>query len=694
MISQLSASFYCIFAVAICSTNSHANNSNIELDSNIEVIEVRSAKAGTLLKNLPSTAYLIDDEHISDSNYRNIIDVFKDVPGVLVQKTAHGQGSPYIRGFTGYRNLLLIDGVRLNNAIFRSGPNQYWSTVDALSVANLEVIKGPSGVIYGSDGIGGTVNVNTLKPQFDSSSAALYSRLSSAEQSNIFAARYNGLVSDDSAFTAGLSRKDFGDLKTAQGTLNNSGYDEYTYDLKWQSNYQDHVFTFAHFGVDQNDVPRTHKTLDGQSFADTTIGNELIRDHDQNRDLSYFKYQQSNANYDAFDEISFTLSHHLQTESRYRLRSNDRTDTQSTDVTSWGLDLFFVKTFDNAIELLYGFDRYQDDIDSEASNNDIQGPVADNAKYVTNGLFSKVKLPLSTKLDINLGARYTQVSAESDKVQDPVSDSQISIDQNWNKWVFNAELAYRVSADLFSFASISQGFRAPNFSDLTRLDSARSNEFEIPSPNLSPENYLNYELGLRGENEYISYSMSTFYTDIEDQIVLFPTGNVNDDGEFEMSKANASNGYVYGIESAVKYRITDTLSAHVNVALIYGKSDQYPTSLAEPVEEYISRLAPHSLQAKLNYSPNNKWFIEAELIAVDKADRLSSRDEGDTDRIPPGGTPGYAVWNIRAGYTVNDTLQLTSSLENVTDKNYRIHGSGQNEVGRNIVVALHWQPEL
>ncbi|MFW8592046.1 TonB-dependent receptor [Glaciecola sp. 2405UD65-10] len=693
MILKLSTLLSCICAVAIVPSSVSANSTKADVDFGIEVIEVTSGKAETFLKTLPNTAYLLSNEHILESNYRNIIDVFKDVPGVLVQKTAHGQGSPYIRGFTGYRNLLLIDGIRLNNAIFRSGPNQYWSTVDSLSVGSLEVLKGPSGVIYGSDGIGGTVNVNTLTPQFDKNGAALYSRLSSAEQSNIFAARYNGVVSSDSAFLAGISRKDFGDLKTAQGTLNNSAYEEYTYDLKWQTRFQDHLFTFAHYGVNQNDVPRTHKTLDGQSFAGTTVGNELVRDHDQNRDLSYVKYQHTNADLKAYDTMSLALSHHLQTESRFRLRSRDRIDTQNTDVRSWGLDLFFVKTFDNDTELLYGLDRYQDNIDSKASNNTIQGPVADDAKYTTTGLFSKLQLPLTTKLNLSLGTRYTQVAAESDKVQDPVSGLRTSLDQSWNKWVFNAEFAYSISTNLFSFASVSQGFRAPNFSDLTRLDSARSNEFEVPSPNLSPEDYVNYEIGLRGGEQGLSYSVSAFYTDIEDQIVLFPTGMVNEDGEFEMSKANASNGYVYGIESAVKYHFTDTLSAHFNTALIYGKSDQYPSSLAEPIEEYISRLAPHSIQAKLNYSPSDKWFVEAELTAVDKADRLSSRDQGDTDRIPPGGTPGYAVINIRAGYTVNDTLQLMASLENITDKNYRIHGSGQNEAGRNLIVALNWRPE-
>ncbi len=85
----------------------------------------------------------------------------REVPGVIVQKTGHGQGSPFLRGFTGFRTLLLIDGIRLNNSVFRDGPNQYWNTVDPFTIGQLEIIKGPSSVLFGSDAIGGTVNVVT-----------------------------------------------------------------------------------------------------------------------------------------------------------------------------------------------------------------------------------------------------------------------------------------------------------------------------------------------------------------------------------------------------------------------------------------------------------------------------------------------------------------------------------------------------
>jgi hemoglobin/transferrin/lactoferrin receptor protein len=84
------------------------------------------------------------------------------------------------------------------------------------------------------------------------------------------------------------------------------------------------------------------------------------------------------------------------------------------------------------------------------------------------------------------------------------------------------------------------------------------------------------------------------------------------------------------------------------------------------------------------------YWAEAVVDAAEKADRLSADDERDTQRIPPGGTPGYTVLTLRSGFTVMEDLLLTVALENVTDEDYRIHGSGVNEAGRNLVVQADW----
>ena len=136
----------------------------------------------------PSTVNIVTRNDLDERMIRTVPDALKYTPGIMVQKTAYGHGSPYIRGFTSFRNLFLIDGIRLNNSAFRSGPNQYWNTVDPFTISQMEIVKGPSSVLFGSDAVGGTVNVRTLSP-FDLTSepvgGRMYYRYSSAENSNI-----------------------------------------------------------------------------------------------------------------------------------------------------------------------------------------------------------------------------------------------------------------------------------------------------------------------------------------------------------------------------------------------------------------------------------------------------------------------------------------------------------------------------
>jgi hemoglobin/transferrin/lactoferrin receptor protein len=139
-------------------------------------------------------------------------------PGVLVQQTSRGQASPYIRGFTGFRTVALVDGIRLNNSTFRDGPNQYWSTVDALAMDALEVVRGPASVLYGSDAVGGAVNALMRAPRrptgpgFGWTGSALY-RFGSAERANLGRGELGAAQADRWGMTAGFGRRELGDLQ-------------------------------------------------------------------------------------------------------------------------------------------------------------------------------------------------------------------------------------------------------------------------------------------------------------------------------------------------------------------------------------------------------------------------------------------------------------------------------------------------
>jgi hemoglobin/transferrin/lactoferrin receptor protein len=184
----------------------------------------------------------------------------------MVQKTSHGQGSPYIRGFTGFRTLFLVDGIRLNNSVLRDGPNQYWNTVDAFGLERLEVVKGPVSVLYGSDSIGGTVQALTREtPALGQPiNGSLRLRLASAERSAGGHLEVKGAPGKRFRFNLGLSGKTFGDVEAghAVGRQPQTGYDEKDANVKLRYLVATDTELVAAWQLtDLDDVWRTHSTV-------------------------------------------------------------------------------------------------------------------------------------------------------------------------------------------------------------------------------------------------------------------------------------------------------------------------------------------------------------------------------------------------------------------------------------------------
>jgi len=634
-------------------------------------------------------------EEILRRAYRTTPQILRDTPGVMVQETSFGQGSPYIRGFTGQRNLFLIDGIRLNNSVFRDGPNQYWNTVDPLSIERVEIVKGPSSVLYGSDAIGGVVNAITRNPYGYGAgvngAGMLHYRVSSAEESHIVRGEASITSGDSLGVLVGGGGKDFGDFQAGGdlGTQENTGYHEYDVDAKVESFLDAEtrlVFGYQH--VNQNNVPRTHRTVFSESWEGTTVGNDLKRDLDQERRLVYVQLHGDTAD-DLFDSYHLSLSWQGQDETRDRIRGNGARDKQGFEVGTLGMFANFSSPSDWG-RFTYGFDYYHDEVDSFSTSNPVQGPVADDATYDLFGIFVQDEIDAGERTTWTLGARFNYAAADANSVLDPVSGQPISLDDDWKDLVGSVRFVHRLTPDSLNlFGGVSQGFRAPNLSDLTRFDSARTDEFEIPSPGLDAEEYLSAELGLRHEGAAVAASASAFYTDISDAIVRVPTGNTNPDGEAEITKDNVGDGYVWGLELFGAWRFAPAWRLFGQGTYLEGKQDTFPTSAPVAEEEYLDRLMPLTLQLGVGWEePDGRGWGELVGRWADAADRLSTRDESDTSRIPPGGTPDYLVFDLRGGWRLGRHVDLDLALENLTDEDFRIHGSGQNQPGRNFIFGL------
>lgn len=670
----------------------------------IPEIVVTATRDQQLIKETPYSANLITgNEFQLKTPARTVPEILKNEPSTMIQKTGNGQGSPYIRGFTGYHNLLLIDGIRLNNSTFRSGPNQYWNTIDSLNLSRIELVRGPFSTLYGSDAIGGTVNAITRGVQNlrqDSNwDSRLYYRYSSAENSNIARAESIGKLTDNLALTLGYSYKDFGDVEGGRnvGSQEKTGYLERNWDAKLEYFITDTSFlVLAHQNVNIDNAWRTHKTIYGIDWKGLSVEKELYRILDQDRNLTYLQYHQySDGNF--IEEIHAGISHHAQSEERDRLRTANRHDIQGTDTTTLG-SFISMKSTTKIGTLIYGAEFYHDIVDSfnDKINQDgaikssaIQGPVGNDATYDTLGIYLQDKISMAKRLSLILGTRYEFAQADANSVIDPLTGKKTSVDGNWDNIVGNARILYAINDDesYNIFAGISQGFRAPNLSDLTRLDSARTDETETPAPNLNPEKFLSYEIGLKANTQTASVQLSYFYTLIDGMIVRTPTGRIID-GEHEVTKKNAGDGYIQGIELDGHYRFWHDFTMFGIFSWIDGKVETYPTSEAKLTKEYIDRLMPPTGKFGLRWNSTKKYWIEGSCTIAAKADKLSSRDQSDTSRIPPGGTPGYTVFDIHTGWNFSDYLTASLSIENINNKDYRIHGSGINEPGRNIIIAL------
>ncbi|MEE3198651.1 MAG: TonB-dependent receptor plug domain-containing protein, partial [Planctomycetota bacterium] len=367
---------------------------------------------------VPSTVESLSEDFLLRRRaYRTLPEALAEVPGVLVQKTGRGQGSPYLRGFTGFRTLLLIDGIRLNHAAMRSGPNQYWGTVDPLTIDRIEIFKGPSSVLYGSDAIGGTVNAisrNPLVTDSPSLGGRLYHRYSSAEKSHTSRIEAESSLNTSSAALLGLSSRDFGELQAGgdTGRLPGTDYDEFDGDAKmvfYPSDELEVVLALQSFSM--NDAPRTHSTILSRSYRGTTIGSDLRRDFDQKRRLAYLQAHWEPEVANLLNRATFSISVQQHEEAEFRVRSNGKLRHQGFEDTVFGTFLQ-AETSSRIGQLTMGAEYYRDSIDSFFSEYEVdgslgvrrpRGPVADDSTYDLLGIYIQDVFDLSERLELTAG---------------------------------------------------------------------------------------------------------------------------------------------------------------------------------------------------------------------------------------------------------------------------------------------------
>ncbi len=673
----------------------------------LDPLVVTATRSETSAKNVPYSSELFSSEDFQENTVRTLPDALRYTPGVLVQKTAYGHGSPFIRGFTGRQNLFLIDGIRFNNSTFRGGPIQSLNTIDSFSLEHFELIRSQGSVLYGSDAAGGTLNAFTKSADFESEAdgqvfshgSASYEYRSNGRGSHIGRIETQTGVGGKFGLHLGISAKEFGDIRDSSvGLMRGTGYPEEAIDAR-----MDYVIspqtrlTAAYQYLNQDNVSRWHSTLNNLGWIHgshvAAPGTFFVRDYDQERSLSYIRLSHENEQADAsVQSITATLSYQSSSEDEFQIRTATDKRNQTYDTDTVGLDIELTSGIAGGT-LLYGVDYYHDSVDSFAERD--RGavfifdpgnrPVGDDSSYDLLGAYAQYTRPIGEKLELLGGIRYTYAKADIGKSFNGTVDQ--SAEESWDDFSASLRGTYRFTPEWTMFGGVSQAFRSPNLNDLSGNLLARSGDPTQGSLDVDPEEFTTVELGVRHDTAAYGFSAAVFYTDISDQIVSVATDATLTDN----ITTNGNDGYIYGIELEGYYNLSEQWTFSGFASWQEGQTETLAFIGGPEQEEYRSRLLPLSGSVALRWEHLEKpLWVEGRILASAEADKLSSGDRGDTQRIPTGGTPAYAAVSLRAGYDPTENLQLTAALENLRDDDYRLHGSGQNEPGFNAILGVKY----
>ncbi|ULQ55919.1 TonB-dependent receptor [Flavihumibacter rivuli] len=628
--------------------------------------------------SIPYMVESIGAKTIAAHQPRTTPEALQGLNGVFVQKTNHGGGSPFVRGLTGNQLLILVDGIRLNNSTFRYGPNQYLNTIDAYSIQRIEVAKGTGSVQYGSDAIGGVVQVFSKEPEFSDKGSRWQGNLLGKYMSAGMEQTGRGELSYSSeklAVGIGLTYRHFGDLVGGDttGKQSPSGYEEYAFDIKLKWALPDRsTLTFANQFLRQNHVPVYHKVQ-----LERFRNNEM---DPQQRLLTYLRWDKKGET-KWMRQLSVTASYQDSREGRISSKQGSTVVRKEQDaVSSFGLSADLSSEIARGWSANSGIELYHDIIGSERyDRNEADGTIRplralypDGSTYGNYSIYTLHHFAWKN-FSAELGLRY---NAFNIRLEDS-SLGQVRIQPS--ALVANAALMYHVNDHHKLFAALGNGYRAPNIDDMGSLGIVDF-RYEVPARDLRAEQSINSELGYKFLDGRFSGAASVFHMDLRNLVTRVRVPGDSISGYPVYRKENVEEGYIWGWEAALSYRAGAHWQFSGNMAWQYGQNE----TRGEPMR----RIPPVNGRLLAAYT-DDRWSATMEWLFAGKQDRLAKGDRED-NRIPQGGTPGWEVLNLYGGYRWR-TIQMNAGLLNLFNIDYRTHGSGINGVGRSYWISVQWR---
>lgn len=633
-----------------------------------ETVHVTASRVEQELLDVPMSVSVMTSDDIERESGKTVADYLDSIPGVEVQNDgSQGLKRIQIRGENSFRTLVMIDGQKVSEHKSMSGTP---ILVDPSQIERIEVIKGPASVLYGSDAIGGAVNIITKKGGRKPVEGYVTGGLDTSGEGKSLAGGIAGHVNGWSYRING-SVEDFGKLDTPVGEVENTEFTSRsgslflaydineniqvggtfdTYDLESKSANQIGILegSMQNFYVD---IPEWKRSK-GALFVDMkNLTDNLVR---LRLDTFYQKTTKEMENLVQPAAMSLSMQNWA---------DNDLRQTGFSVQSDWQLGEHY---------LVAGYEYSHDDLDAQ-SRFTMAGGMMDtresyDAKQETHSVYASAESPVTDEFTLNYGVRYTWVSGEATmKGQKhgmgggaPYGEKNDASDGHA---VFNLGAVWRVLDDVALRASWAQGYRYPTMQELY-ITTQMGGGIAYANPDLKPETSDNFEVGVRWESERVSLDAAIFYNMADDYITdVTIAKNVT-------RFTNVGEATTYGLETTLSYALPYNLEPYVNLTLMRRKFEQNGISTYDSgTPEITSRLG-------VKWTPEwNGLHIRTDAYA----DVMSSSDSSDLDPTDEEITHigGATTFNLTGGVSFgkDDAYALDAGFYNIFDKKYTKSGS-------------------
>lgn len=713
-----------------------ADNFEISLNPSIFSIDqvvVSANRWGQAKRDIPVKITTARQAQIAFNNPQTAADLLGATGDVFIQKSQQGGGSPMIRGFATNRLLIVVDGVRMNNAIFRSGNLQNVISLDAFAVEKTEVVFGPSSVIYGSDAIGGVMSFYSLSPKVSTNNKF--------DVSGNFASRYSsantektGHIDINLGWTKWASLTSFTYTSYGDVTMGKNGPDEY---LRKE-------YVKRENGVDTVVKNSNSRIQQPTGYSQINLMQKVAFVPNNNWNINYGLHYSTTSNYDRYDRliayknglprsaewyygpqvwlmnnvnientVSNTLYDKLTVNAAHQLFEESRNDrnfkgntlkSRIENVQALNLNLDFKKSIQEKQTIFYGLEVLFNDIKSTGTDKNIttgvkvDGPSRyPKSEWYSYAAYITYHTKLGEKLGFQLGTRYNQyvLNARFDNTFYPFPYSKANI--NKGALTGSAGLIYTPTNSWKLNANLSTGFRSPNVDDLGKVFDSSPGTVIVPNPDLDAEYAYNAEIGItKTLGDYFEIDVNAFYTLLDNAMVkrndLFNgQDSIMYDGELSQVQSiqNAAYAKVWGIQADFELMLTKQLmlSSRFNYQKGTEEIDNGTTSPLRHATPWfgVTKLTYMGKKLKMELFANFSGEVSYANLAEEE------RGKPYIYAIDSNGKPYSPSWytlNFRSQYQINKTLAISGDIENITNQRYRPYSSGIVAPGLNFIVSV------